>query len=79
MTERISAVAAFLTDIERLKLVPAHPDLAGRSPIPVDLDVQVPRMPSQAEFAGYFVICEALTNVVRHAGAARADVTVEVL
>jgi signal transduction histidine kinase len=54
-------------------------DLAGRSPIPVDLDVQVPRLPSQAEFAGYFVICEAMANAVKHSGATRLRIHGRVL
>jgi signal transduction histidine kinase len=54
-------------------------DLAGRSPIPVDLDVEVPRLPSQAEFAAYFVICEAMANAAKHSGAARLRVHGRVL
>jgi signal transduction histidine kinase len=54
-------------------------DLAGRSPIPVDLDVQVPRLPSQAEFTAYFVICEAMANAVKHSGATRLRIHGRVL
>jgi signal transduction histidine kinase len=46
--------------------------------IPVDLDIRVFRRPSPAvESAAYFVVTEALTNVVRHAQASRATVTVD--
>ena len=52
--------------------------LAGRSPIPVGVHVDVPERPPPAiETAAYFVVAEALTNVGRHAEATRADVDVE--
>ncbi len=50
--------------------------LAARSPIPVSLDVRVPqRLPQPVEAVAYFVVSEALTNVVKHSGAGRAQVT----
>ena len=50
--------------------------LAARSPIPVSLDVVVPqRLPRPVEAVAYFVVSEALTNVVKHSGAGRAQVT----
>ncbi len=52
--------------------------IAARAPIPVDLRVDVPRRPSATiEAVAYFVVSEALTNVVRHASASRAGVAVE--
>lgn len=39
-------------------------------PLPVDVAVDVPRMPVDVETTAYFVIAEALTNVVKHSGAA---------
>lgn len=55
----------------------ALPALAARCPVPVDLTVDVPVRPAPAvEAIGYFVVSEALTNVAKHAGAARATVTV---
>ncbi|WP_380282117.1 sensor histidine kinase [Kitasatospora purpeofusca] len=50
-------------------------DVAGRSAVPVDVDIDLPgRPPAQVEAAAYFVVCEALANVVRHSGAGRAAV-----
>jgi signal transduction histidine kinase len=50
-------------------------DLAGRAPVPVDVDVCLPgRLPRPVELAAYFVVSEALTNVARHSGARRAAV-----
>jgi signal transduction histidine kinase len=41
-------------------------------PLAVEADLDVPRMAVEVETTGYFVIAEALTNVVKHAGAGRA-------
>jgi signal transduction histidine kinase len=49
--------------------------LARRAPLPVEIDTSVEgRLPGAVESAAYFVVAEALTNVVRHSGAARAEV-----
>jgi signal transduction histidine kinase len=48
--------------------------LASRVPIPVDVDVSLPRLDPAIEASGYFVVAEALTNVVKHARARRAAV-----
>jgi signal transduction histidine kinase len=45
--------------------------------LPIDLHVTVPRLPAQTEITAYFVVAEALTNVVKHAHATRATVDVE--
>jgi signal transduction histidine kinase len=51
--------------------------LAGRSPVPVTLDGTPPdRLPAPVEAAAYFVVAEALTNVVKYAHASEARVTV---
>jgi signal transduction histidine kinase len=42
--------------------------------LPVDLHVSVPRLPAQLETTAYFVVAEALTNVVKHAQADHAEV-----
>ncbi|HEX5299605.1 MAG TPA: nitrate- and nitrite sensing domain-containing protein [Streptosporangiaceae bacterium] len=53
--------------------------LARRSPVPVQLDVQVrTRLPEHAEVAAYFVVSEALANVAKHAQASVVGVRVEV-
>ena len=45
-------------------------------PLPVLVDVDVPRLRPDLETTAYFVVAEALTNVVKHAGASRANVRV---
>jgi signal transduction histidine kinase len=51
--------------------------LAKRAPLPVELDASVDeRLPEPVEAAAYFVVAEALTNVVRHAGADRAKIAI---
>jgi signal transduction histidine kinase len=51
--------------------------LAARAPLPVRLRVDVPRPASPTvEAVAYFIVSEALTNVAKHAQAARAEVTV---
>jgi len=51
--------------------------LAGRSPVPVALDgTPRERLPPAVEAAAYFVVAEALTNVVKYANASQATVRV---
>ena len=51
--------------------------LAGSSPIPVTLSVDVPDRPSAAvETAAYFVVAEALANAIKHSDAARIDIRI---
>ena len=51
--------------------------LAARTPLPVSVTVDVAgRLPAPVEAAAYFVACEAVTNVVKHAHASRAGVAV---
>jgi PAS domain S-box-containing protein len=52
--------------------------LASRMPLPVETEVSVGRFPSVVEATAYFVVSEALTNVVKHADAARAGVSLHV-
>jgi GAF domain-containing protein len=60
-------------------LPPALKTLARRSPIPVDLKVQVKeRLPEPVEVSAYYVIAEALTNAAKHARASTASVRIEV-
>ncbi|WP_432059709.1 sensor histidine kinase [Streptomyces sp. S1] len=56
-------------------LGPALADAADRSAVPVDTDVELPRLPRAVESAGYFAGCEALANVGRHSSARRARIT----
>jgi signal transduction histidine kinase len=51
--------------------------IAARSPVPVDLRVDVgPRPDTNVESVAYFVVSESLTNVAKHSGATRASVQV---
>ena len=51
----------------------AVPELAGRCPVPVVVDVQAEgRLPEVVESTAYFALAEALANVAKHSGATRA-------
>ena len=52
--------------------------LASRTPVPVEIDVSVGRLPAAVEATAYFVVAEALTNVAKHAHARHATVTARV-
>ena len=52
--------------------------LASRTPVPVEIDVSVDRLPTAIEATAYFVVAEALTNVAKHAHAGHAEVTVRI-
>ena len=52
--------------------------VASRSPVPVQLQVNLPgRLDGETEAVLYFVVAEALTNVAKHAGAGRAHVLID--
>ena len=54
-------------------LVGAVQALALASPLPVQVDADVPeRLPAPVESASYFAVAEVLTNVIRHSGATGA-------
>ncbi len=48
--------------------------VVSRLDLPVEVDVTSTRMPPEIEASGYFIVAEALTNVVKHARATRAMV-----
>ncbi|MDQ0795651.1 sensor histidine kinase [Streptomyces sp. B1I3] len=57
-------------------LAAAVEDLADRSAVPVDVDLDLAeRLPQPVETAAYFAVCEALANVAKHSGASLARVT----
>ncbi|WP_242676542.1 sensor histidine kinase [Rhodococcus sp. ABRD24] len=56
-------------------LVAAIADSAGRSAVPISVDVCLPsRLPVGIETAAYYVVAEALTNIARHSQACDATV-----
>ncbi|WP_181781714.1 sensor histidine kinase [Pseudonocardia pini] len=57
-------------------------DLASRSPLPVDLAIDLgteasERVPESVESTAYLVVAEALTNTVKHASAERLGITLD--
>ena len=57
-------------------LAAALEDVAERLPLPVRVSAPVTRVATAVEATAYFVACEALANVVKHARAGSATVTV---
>ena len=57
-------------------LAAALEEVAERLPLPVLVTAPATRASSAAEATGYFVACEALTNVVKHARASQATVDI---
>jgi signal transduction histidine kinase len=56
-------------------LEPALESLAARAPLPVACVIDLPwRPPASVEAVAYFVIAEALTNVLKYAQASRATI-----
>ncbi|MGW1124009.1 sensor histidine kinase [Streptomyces sp. NPDC002526] len=54
-------------------------DVADRSVIPVDVELELPeRLPGAVESGVYFAVCEALANAARHSGAERVRVSGQV-
>jgi PAS domain S-box-containing protein len=50
--------------------------LVVRLPVPVEIEAPAERLPEHVEATAYYIVAEALTNVVRHAAAGRAQVSV---
>jgi signal transduction histidine kinase len=57
-------------------LSPALEAVAERLPLVVHLDVPERRWPADVEGVAYLVVCEALANVVKHAGSPTANVEI---
>jgi signal transduction histidine kinase len=54
-------------------LAAAVREVAGRSPVPVDTDIDLARrLPDAVESTAYYVASEALANIAKHSGASRA-------
>jgi PAS domain S-box-containing protein len=85
--EELNAAAAELRSLARglhpalltdRGLVPALQALAGRSQVPVTLHfAAVGRLDPSVESAAYFVTSEALTNVMKHAGASEVHLSLD--
>lgn len=58
-------------------LAPALEAVAERLPIPVQLRVEPERWRPDVESTAYLIVCEALTNVAKHAGSCSAHVSVQ--
>ena len=58
-------------------LAAALEGVAERFPLPIEVDAPKSRCHPDAEATAYFLVCEALANVIKHAGATRAQVHVE--
>jgi signal transduction histidine kinase len=52
--------------------------LSSRTPVPVEIDVSVDRLPAPVEATAYFVVAEALTNVAKHASAGHVEVVAQI-
>jgi signal transduction histidine kinase len=86
LAEKLSVALAELRELARgihpailtdRGLGPALDALASRVPVPVTCDVDVDeRLSAAIEAAAYFVVAEALTNIVKYAGATEAGVEV---
>jgi signal transduction histidine kinase len=57
-------------------LAAALDDLASRLPLPVEVRAPAGRFPPQIESTAWFIACEAISNAVKHAGAAEIDISV---
>jgi signal transduction histidine kinase len=52
--------------------------LASRTAVPVRIEVIVDRLPAPVEATAYFFVAEALTNMVKHSAAQRAEVVARI-
>jgi signal transduction histidine kinase len=52
--------------------------LTSRAGLPVSAEVTAERLPPALEATAYFIVAEALTNVIKHAGASSAQVRISV-
>jgi signal transduction histidine kinase len=62
--------------LTQLGLGPALEVVAERLPVPVTLAVPSQRWPEAAETTAYFIACETLANIVKHADAKHVRITV---
>ncbi|MEU7723686.1 sensor domain-containing protein [Streptomyces sp. NPDC040724] len=55
-------------------LAAAVTEVALRHPVPVTVDLDLPRLPEPVEITAYFTVTEALANAAKHSGASRIAV-----
>ncbi|MCX5381327.1 sensor domain-containing protein [Streptomyces sp. NBC_00091] len=55
-------------------LAAAVAEVALRHPVPVSVDLELPRLPEPVEITAYFTVAEALANAAKHSGASRVGV-----
>ena len=59
-------------------LAAAIRDVAGRSPVPITVQVEVPRLRTPVEVNAYYVVAEALANLAKHSQAGQGAVTASI-
>ena len=76
----LRALAAGTTPelLSREGLQAALTDLTRRMPLPVAVTTSAGRLPAQVEIVAYLVVCEAITNTMKHADATMVSVEVRV-
>jgi len=62
------------TILTRQGLRPAVNAIVKRLGVPSDVDIPAERLPGETEANAYFIVAEALTNIVKHADATRAEI-----
>jgi signal transduction histidine kinase len=62
------------TALTRRGLRAAVDVIAQQLGVPVDVDIPDERFPAEIEASAYFIVAEALTNVVKHADATRVEI-----
>ena len=58
-------------------LAGALSDVAGRSPVPVALEITREPLPPHLEATAFYLACEAVTNAIKHAGARHIRIRVD--
>ena len=64
--DRLKAESVAELEVSGQRLRAALEDLAHGMPIPVEIDATAERLPASVEAAAYFIVCEAVTNSVKH-------------
>lgn len=65
-------------ELARYGLGPAIHALIERQPIPIEANISRERVPVAIEYMAYLVVCEALTNILKHADASRVHLETDV-